>query len=61
MPILYKKGDSHMVKGVPCDLIIAEESEVEELQKMGWVMNPTDLYPKKKAPKKTTKKKASKK
>ena len=59
---LYRKGDSHTVRGVTCEACNFDQSELDHQLESGWVCNEQDLIekPAKKAAKKTEAKPAKK-
>lgn len=54
MITLYKKGSTHIVKGVECEIKNFNIDELESAKKEGYVTDPKDLNkkPKRKSPKK---------
>lgn len=43
--MLYKEGDSEIIwNDIPCDILIADDSEVEEKLLEGWKKSPFELY-----------------
>lgn len=43
--MLYKEGDSEIIwNDVACDILIAEDSEVESKLAEGWKKSPFELY-----------------
>jgi len=47
MILLYKKGDSHVIDGVCCDLKRCKPSEMDHYLSQGYVKSPKDLEEKK--------------
>jgi len=40
---LYKKGATHEIKGITCEIGTFDASELDSLLKEGWHTDPTDL------------------
>jgi len=47
--MLYRKGESHTIQGVQCDIMRCDLKDMPTYLEQGWVNSPEDLKTKKKA------------
>lgn len=40
---LYKKGNTHIIKGVECEMTLCQVSSLQNMLNAGWVANVKDL------------------
>jgi len=52
MIALYKKGNTHVVKGIECEIVRVENHKKDVFLNMGYVGTVEELLPKKGRPKK---------